>query len=216
MTALRRTRVLLVDDHPLLREGLGVLIGTTSDLEVVGEAGHIDEARAIATRVDVDVALVDVLMPPGCGIAVTRALLELQPACRVLGFSVVEEPAVVAAMLRAGAVGFALKTEPPNQILEAMRSAVSGARYLPRSVSTDAVELALVGAAPDVDPHLTKREREIFDLIIRGYTNAEISARLFIARRTVETHRHRIVKKFGARSVTDMQRWAAQQEHLSS
>jgi DNA-binding NarL/FixJ family response regulator len=140
---------------------------------------------------------------------VTRELHLRQPRCRVLGLSVIEEPSVIAKMLRAGACGFAFKTEPPPQILDAVRATARGARYFPPGVSPEVIDAELEAGSRGVDADLTKREREIFDLIIRGYSNAEIGSRLFIARRTVETHRHRIAKKLNARSLVEMQRLAA-------
>ena len=204
-----RTRLLLVDDHPLFRQGLAALIGTTSDLEVVGEAGSLDETRSQASHLAIDVALIDVLIPPSGGIGITEQLHQLQPGCRVLGLSVVEEPCIIAEMLRAGATGYALKLEPPDQILEAVRQAAQGIRYLPSRIPREAIELELAMESNHSDPHLTRREQEIFELVIRGYTNTEIGSRLFIARRTVETHRHRISKKLNAHSVLEMQRLAA-------
>jgi DNA-binding NarL/FixJ family response regulator len=202
------TRLLLVDDHPLFRQGLGALISTAPDLEIIGEAGNSDDVRALANQREIDVAVVDLVIPTISGIGVTRELHDLLPSCRVLGLSVVAEPSVIAEMLRAGAVGFALKTEPPMQILQAIRDAAAGTRYLPQRLSREAIERELAGAGR-YRACLTKRECEIFELMIRGYTNTEIGTRLFIARRTVETHRYRITKKLNARSIVELQRVAA-------
>jgi DNA-binding NarL/FixJ family response regulator len=203
-----RTKLLLVDDHPLFRQGLAALIGTAPDLEVVGEAGELEDVRKVAAASEIDVALVDVWISSIGGIGITRELVGLQPKCRVLGLSVVEEPCIIAEMLRAGAVGYALKIEPPEQILEAVRQTAAGNRYLSQRVSQEAIERELATASGRWDERLTKREREIFELVIQGYTNSEIGARLFIARRTVETHRYRITRKLNARTVTEMQRAA--------
>jgi DNA-binding NarL/FixJ family response regulator len=204
-------RVLLVDDHPLLREGVAALLRTVPDIEVVGEAGSLDEVQAQVARLQIDVALVDVLLSPVGGIEITRWLRESCRCCRVLGLSVVEEPCIIAEMLRAGAVGFALKTLSPDQIIEAVRATASGTRFLPPAISADAIdgELQITPGASALDTHLTRREREIFELLIQGYNNTEIGTRLFIARRTVETHRHRITKKLNAHSVPELQRLAA-------
>jgi DNA-binding NarL/FixJ family response regulator len=205
------TRVLLVDDHPLFRQGVAALVGTVPELELVGEAGSFEDVHNILSRTQVDVALVDVYLSPVGGIEITRWLRESYRFCRVLGLSVVEEPCIIAEMLRAGAVGFALKTERPDRIIEAVRSTASGIRYLPPTLSIEALELELqlVAGSSALDTHLTRREREIFDLLIQGYNNTEIGSRLFIARRTVETHRHRITKKLNAHSVPELQRLAA-------
>lgn len=204
----QRTRVMLVDDHPLFRQGLSASIGTAPDLEVVGEAGSLDEVRDLANRVEPDVALVDVWIASVGGIAITRELQKLRPACKVLGLSVVEEPAIIAEMLRAGAIGFALKIEAPAQIVDAIHQTANGVRYLPERVSREQIENELAAGAHEDESCLTRREREIFELVIRGYTNTEIGCRLFIARRTVETHRYRITKKLKAHSIAEMQRVA--------
>jgi two-component system response regulator DevR len=203
------TRVLLIDDHPLFREGLAGAIQAEPDFEVVGQAGTLDELRGLAPQIEPDVAIVDLLMPSVSGIGVTRELCELLPRCRVMGLSAVVDAAAIAEMLRAGASGFALKTQPAPDILDAVRRTVAGESYLPPSVSREAIDAELAGGAPPSLAQLTKREREIFELMIRGYTNPEIASQLFISLRTVETHRHRIVKKVCARSIVEMQRLAA-------
>jgi two-component system nitrate/nitrite response regulator NarL len=202
-------RIALVDDHPLFRQGLAVALGREPGFEVVGEAGDAAGALELARHVQLDVAVVDVLLPAMSGISLTSEIFELQPRCRVLGLSVIDEPGLIADMLRARACGFALKTQPIAEIVDAIRHVLGGLRYLPPGVSRDAVEAEL-GRKP-VDPlqRLTKREREVFELLIRGHANDEIAARLFISRRTVETHRQRIIKKLSAHSIPQMQRIAA-------
>ena len=203
------TRVLLIDDHPLFREGLAGAIQAELEFDVVGQAGSMDELRSVAPHIEPDVAVVDLLMPSVSGIGVTRELCELLPRCRVLGLSAVVDAAAIAEMLRAGASGFACKNQPAPEILDAVRRTAAGDSYIPPGVSREAVDAELAGGAPPSLAQLTKREREIFELMIRGYTNPEIASRLFISLRTVETHRHRIVKKVCARSIVEMQRLAA-------
>jgi DNA-binding NarL/FixJ family response regulator len=202
-------RVLLVDDHPLFRSGLAVALRGVRELEVVGEAGSASEMRALARRIEVDVAVVDLLMPTVSGISITQELVELRPSCRILGLSVVDEPGLIADMLRAGAAGYALKTQSVEAIVDAIRQIAGGVRYLPPGVSRNMIDGEL--ASPTATPlgRLTRREREIFELIIRGYSNSEIASQLFIAPRTVETHRLRITKKLSARSIVELQRIAA-------
>jgi DNA-binding NarL/FixJ family response regulator len=112
-------------------------------------------------------------------------------------------------MLRAGAAGYALKTQVATEIIEAIRHALAGIRYLPPQVSQDAVDSELARAQDGPLNRMTRREREVFELVIRGFSNDEIASRLYIARRTVETHRQRIIKKLSAHSVAEMQRLAA-------
>jgi DNA-binding NarL/FixJ family response regulator len=209
MAGGRTAKVLIVDDHALFRTGLSVTLTREIDLEVIGEAGSASEALELARRVEIDVAVVDVLMPLISGITLSIELHDIQPRCRVLGLSVIDDPGVIADMLRARASGFALKTQPIDEVIDAIRQVLHDIRYLPPGVSHDAVdtELGSVGCQPLAC--LTHREREIFELLIRGHSNNEIAAQLFIARRTVETHRQRIVKKLSAHSIVQMQRIAA-------
>jgi len=204
-----KARVAVVDDHPLFRQGLVVTLRGEADLEVVGEAGSAAEAVELANRVALDVIVVDLLMPTVSGISLTSQLFEIQPQCRVLGLSVIDEPGLIADMLRAHACGFALKTQPPTEIIDAIRQVLGGLRYLPPAVSRDAVDAELAGTRLHPFQRLTPREREVFELLIRGLSNDEIAIKLDIVRRTVETHRQRIMNKLSAHSVAQMQRIAA-------
>ena len=204
-----KVRVALVDDHPLFREGLAVALTRGADLDLVGEAGNAEEARELARATPIDVAIVDILMPSVSGISLTAELYEIQPNCKVLGLSAIDEPGLIADMLRARACGYALKTQPVPEIIEAIVMTAKGARYLPPSVPASRIDQELAGTPARPFERLTRREREVFELIIRGHSNDEIAVRLFIARRTVETHRQRIMNKLSAHSLAEMQRIAA-------
>lgn len=179
------------------------------DIDVIGEAADGAEAIALARRETIDLAIVDVLMPTVSGVGLAVELHECQPTCRVLGLSVIDEPGLIADMLRAHASGFALKTQPVSEIIDAVRQVLGGIRYLAPTIASDAVDAALSGGRNQPLERLTKREREIFELLIRGNSNDEIATRLYIARRTVETHRQRIMHKLSAHSILQMQRIAA-------
>jgi len=204
-----RIQVCLIDDHPLFRRGLATVLGREANIEIAGEASHAEEALELARTTKVDVAVVDILMPGLSGISLTSELLELQPECRVLALSVIDEPGIIADTVRAGACGYAIKTQPVEDILDAIRQLVGGLRYLPPVVSADRIEAELATTPQRPFSRLTKREREVFELLIRGYSNDEIATRLFIARRTVETHRHRVMHKLSTHSLAQMQRLAA-------
>jgi two-component system, NarL family, response regulator NreC len=201
--------VIVADDHPLFRQGLVVALGTQARFEVVGEASNGEEAMQLVRERDVDVAIIDVLMPKQSGISLATDLHQLRPSCRVLGLSVIDEPGLIADMLRAQASGFALKTQPFEELLEALDHVMAGIRYLPPTVSAAAVDEMLVETPNDPFQRLTRREREVFELMIRGNSNDEIATQLFIARRTVETHRQRVMNKLSAHSVAQLQRLAA-------
>ena len=122
---------------------------------------------------------------------------------------------MIATMLRAGATGYALKSQPPNEIKEAVRAVLQGIRYLPPRIPEHAILPLVENNSGHPFERLTRREREIFELLIRGRSNDEIGSRLFIARRTVETHRQRIMKKLAAHSIIDMIRAAARHGALA-
>ena len=201
--------IAVVDDHPLLREGLAAALGREPDLEVVAEAGDANQALAFAQKMQFDVAVVDVLMPGISGITLTSELYEIQPSCRVLGLSVIDEPGIIADMLRAHAWGYALKTQPIEEIVSAISQILAGLRYLPPTIPRELVEVELAASPSRPLEQLTRREREVFEMMIRGHSNDEIASRLFIARRTVETHRQRIMHKLSSRSIAELQRLAA-------
>lgn len=213
---MTKARVVVVDDHPLFRQGLLVALRREQDFEVVGEAGNAAEALDIARETVLDLAVVDVLMPTTSGISLASELFELQPGCRVLGLSVIDDPGLVADMLRAHAWGYASKTQPVPEVIEALRQVLGGIRYLAPCVSRDAVDAELAATPTQPLQRMTRREREVFELLIRGHSNDEIATKLFITRRTVETHRQRVMKKLSARSILEMQRIAARHGGMPS
>ena len=204
-----------MDDHPLFRRGLGATLQGEVDLEVVGEVGGAKEACVLARTMALDLAIVDVMMPETSGLTLCTELLEIQPTCKVLVLSVIDEPGLIADILRAGASGYALKTQAVTEILTAIRQVLGGVRYMPPSVPRDAIEAALEDTSAHPLVQLTRREREVFELLIRGRSNDEIATRLFISVRTAETHRQRISKKLSAHSIVQMQRIAARHGGLS-
>src|SRR4051794_7243321 len=207
---------MVVDDHPLFRQGLVVALKGEPEFEVVGEAGSGAEALALVAQHAIDVAVLDVLMPGTSGITLASEIYERQPTCRVVGLSVIDEPGLIADMLRAYAAGYVLKTQSVADIVEAIKTVLGGLRYLPPTVSRDAVQRELDGVTERPLGRLTKREREIFELLIRGHSNDEIATKLFIARRTVETHRQRIMNKLSTHSIVQMQRLAARHGGLEA
>lgn len=207
-------RIALVDDHPMFRAGLIAALRNELDLQIVGEAATAEQAIVLVRTCHVDVAIVDVLMPGVSGITLAHDLHDAAPGCCVLGLSSIDEPGLIADMLRAGARGYALKTQPREELVDAIRQVAGGIRYLPPTVSRELIERALSTPAQEPLGRLTRREREIFELLIRGYSNGDIATRLFISLRTVETHRQRITRKLSARAVTELQRLAARQGGL--
>jgi DNA-binding NarL/FixJ family response regulator len=200
-------RALIVDDHPLFRSAIGELLAREPGFQVVAEVGTVSEAIACLDREPFDVAVVDVVLPDGRGSAVVRHAVAVQPGCKVFALSGIDEPTRMAEMMRAGASGFALKSQPSRQIVDALREVAGGRRSVPGIVRE---EIDTLLSTPDAWAleRLTPRERQVFDLIIGGYNNNGIATKLAISIRTVETHRLRIMTKLAAHSVGDLFRLA--------
>lgn len=202
--------VLVVDDHPIFRQGLVAALSASERLAIVGDVSSSVEALDVVRANRIDLAVVDIVMPGTSGITLAADLLELRPSCAVLGLSVIDDPGVIADFLRTSHGGFALKTQPIPEILDAIDQVMAGVRYLPPTISPQSVECELRR-----DPHaqplqaLTRREREVFELLIRGWSNDEIANQLFIAKRTVETHRYRVMSKLSTHSIVQLQRYSA-------
>ena len=200
--------VVFVDDHPVFREGLHAVLSADPSLRVVGQAATLDEAIEMMGQMAIDLAIVDILLAQGDGIQVTRKLRERCADAKVLGLSVLTEPTRVAELLRAGASGFALKTQPVPELLEAVHATLQGDRYVTPSLRGELAPL-LDGQQKLPLERLTARERQVFRLLVSGHSNTTAATELGIAARTVETHRQRILKKLGAHSIAELVRLAA-------
>ena len=205
-----RHRIALVDDHPLYREGLRAVLVSQPAMEVVGEASVARDAVALASRATPDLVVIDVKLPDQSGASLTRELRHLQPRCKILALSMVEAPYSVMEMLRAGAAGYALKSQPTEEIVEAIRIVLRGGRYLAPRLPSGQIDDLASGAATGPFDRLSPREREVFDLLIRGRSSERVAAALSIAPRTAETHRQNIMTKLGVHSIVELLRLAAQ------
>ena len=202
MPEASKIRVLVADDHPGFRHGLVALLASDPGVEVVGEAEDGREAVAMAVGLSPDVVLMDLQMPGLNGIEATRAVLAEVPRVGVLVLTMFEDDDPVVSAMRAGARGYVLKSAAPSEVLGILRSVAGGeARFGPQIASRLTGFLREPEADPSrAFPELTAREREILDLIARGYDNAGISARLFLSPNTVRNHISRVFAKLGISS----------------
>ena len=206
-------KVALIDDHRLFRDGLRALVGQTPDLSIVAEASNAAEAFKAVRLARPDVVVMDVALPGADGIQIARKLLKDEQPPRVLMLSMFLDEERVALALEAGALGYACKEQPADEVLAAIRTVGEGRSYLAPSVSRTLLDeylrLRRGGATNSPLSVLTAREREIFDLTVHGMSIEGISVHLHISRRTVETHRSRILHKLHAHSAADLVRLAA-------
>jgi DNA-binding NarL/FixJ family response regulator len=214
-------RVALVDDHRLFREGLRALLAAQPDLQVVGEAAEPMQACALVDAEDPDLVVVDVLLGSDSGVALARELLRRSPRRRVLMLSMLLDEEHAAEALEVGALGYAGKAQSLEEVLDAIRTVAGGRVYVPSVLSRFVVQdyLRLRRGEGRMDSpldRLTRREREVFDLIVAGGTTSSIAERLLISHRTVETHRSRILHKLKARSAADLVRLAARLKLLAA
>jgi len=192
-------RLVLADDHGVLRAGLRALLSAQSDLDVVGEAESADELERLVGTVHPDVAVVDVRMPGG-GLSAVRQIKQDSPGVRILVLSQYDDPAYLREALAAGASGYALKRSSGHELVEAIRSVGRGEAYLHPSLTRVLVEASWgpLGRAvqPAAEP-LSEREVQVLRLLARGYTADEIAEKLFLGVRTVKTYKTRTMDKLG-------------------
>jgi DNA-binding NarL/FixJ family response regulator len=206
-----KTRILLADDHAVVRRGLRLVLDAEPDLEVVAEAGDGSEAVQRALSEDVDLAVLDVTMPRLTGLQAAAELSKRRPELKVLMLSMHDNEQYLFQALRAGAAGYVLKTAADRDLVEACRSAMRGEPFVyPKGVAAlirEYLEAAHEGSFEDEDP-LTPREVEIVKLIAESYTTRQIAETLVISEKTVERHRSNVLEKLGFRDRVALTRYA--------
>ena len=199
-------RIVLADDHPVVRRGLRMLLDAEEGLEVVAEAGDVDTAVRKVRGYKPDVLVLDLSMPGGSGLDAIPRVLEASPRTAIVVLTMQDEPEVARAALRAGALGFVLKEAADTELVQAVHAAAAGRSYLnPRIGSLIAVQADVAAPPPG---GLTDREVEVLKLIALGHTNAEIAAKLYLSVRTIETHRTHIQRKLGTTTRAELVAYA--------
>lgn len=207
-----KTKVLLVDDHVVVRQGLKALFADEPDIDVIGEANNGREALDRLETLQPDVVLMDISMPGLNGIEATRQIQQRHPAIKVVVLSMHANEEYVFQVLQAGAAGYVLKQSDSLEVLTAIRAAMLGGSFLSppisRTVIDDYLRRTEARHHPDESARLTSREREVLQLLAEGRSNRDIAAELNISVKTVETHRANMMNKLDVASKTELVRYA--------
>ncbi len=207
-------KVLLVDDHKMMRDGLRAILEKHEGVHVVGEASDGHEAVALARKLRPRLVVMDVTMPGLNGIDATRQIAAELPGVKVIGLSMNSDRRYVLAMLAAGASGYLLKNAASEELTRAIEAVAAGGKYVSPLVA-DAVIASAVGDAPPPSAagikELSGREREVLQLLAEGATSKQIATKLGVALSTVETHRKQIMAKLSLRSVAELTKYAIRQ-----
>lgn len=208
-------RVLIADDHTLVRQGLVKLLLEGGECEIVAEAADGKEAVDKALATSPDVAVLDVSMPRLNGIEAVRRIREALPRTRILALTVHDEEEYVVHMIRAGASGYLVKDSAAAELMDAVRALASGQGYFgPQAAQILADQYRHPSAAGDPYGSLTPREREVFHLVIEGLTTKEIAKELGVSVKTADNHRSRVMDKLNAKNVVELVRFAAKRQLL--
>jgi DNA-binding NarL/FixJ family response regulator len=203
----KKIRILLADDHAVVRQGFRMILGAQADMEIIGEAGNGREAVSMSEQLHPDVVVMDVAMPELNGIEATRRIMEQAPHTRILALSMHKDSVYVREILRAGARGYLLKDSIDVDLLAAVRAVGKGEGYLSPAVS-DSVLSDYRKHVTDPLDLLSSREREVLQLIAEGKTNKDIATSLNLSVYTVDAHRGRIMEKLNLHSTSELVRFA--------
>lgn len=211
-------RIVLADDHPIVRDGLRRLINQQPDMRVVGEADDGDTACRTTRLLAPDVLVMDLSMPGLGGHDATARVRHESPEVKILVLTVYEGRQYLTQLLRAGASGYVLKRAAPGELIRAIRSVAAGGTYLDPSLASTVVEGYLdaeKAASRDGEDLLSDREREVLVSIARGFSNKEIAGNLGLSVKTIETYKARVAEKLGLRSRVEVVRYAARRGWLT-
>ena len=217
MSADTRTRILVVDDHPIVRLGIRQMIAAEPDLEICAEAESADAARQLVVKAHPDLAIVDLSLAEGAGLELIRSLRGSAPSLPVLVLSMHDEVLFAERALRAGARGYIMKREAITGLVVAIRQVLAGRIYVSEGMAQAVLERLGNEPAASDNPvgNLTNRELEVFSMIGRGLNTGEIAGQLGVSIKTIETYRSNIKTKLNLKDATDLIRFAATwTEHL--
>ena len=214
-----KIRVLVADDHAIIREGLSVMLGNQPDMDVIGVAADGREAIRLVEKDEPDVAVIDISMPELNGIEAIQQLLPRHPHLKVIVLSIHATKPYVYRSLKAGAKGYLIKETAGLEVVQAVRAVVRGERYLSQRIADLLTDVSLSNLEPSMESspleQLSPREREILQLVAEGKTSQEIAERLSISPKTVDTYRSRLMHKIGVEDMAGLIKFAIQHGVIS-
>lgn len=205
-------RILIVDDHPLVRKGMTALISQEADLAICGECGEMEEALQLAEQLRPDLVIVDITLKSGHGLELIKQLAAAQPEIRMLACSMHDESLFAERCLRAGASGYLNKEAASSQVIDAIRAVREGKTFVSAQLAERLVSRLVGGGSAHDSPidSLTDRELEVFGLIGRGQTTRQIAERLHLSTKTIESYRENIKAKLSLKNAAELNRHAVQ------
>jgi DNA-binding NarL/FixJ family response regulator len=198
------TKILLVDDHRLIREGIEAYLENDNRYEVVGDAAHGIEAMEILEKIDVDLILTDISMPHMDGIELAKNVNKKYPEIKVVALTMFNDNLNIKKILNSGATGYVLKNCSADELKKAINMVMEGQNYYSPEVTETIMNALNKRRSSELDVPLTEREKEVLKLIVKEYTNQEIADELFISLRTVDAHKRNLLEKTGAKNIAGL------------
>jgi DNA-binding NarL/FixJ family response regulator len=220
---MEKVKVIIADDHDIVRFGISSVLRSAEDIDVIGEASDGAETISLYKKLKPDVAIVDITMPGQSGIETTEALLKEDPNAKILVLTMHMNEDYLNKSIKAGALGYLLKNCEKSELLDGVRAVAAGKKVFSSAISRLITESYVSNIkdghetkSPPKETHLTKREQEILGLIAEGMTSQEIADQLVISPRTVETHRANLLQKLDIKNTAGLVRYAIEHGHLKS
>ena len=211
-------KLLIADDHKMLRDGINAMIANSNEIEIVGEASNGIEVLKLLEVIEADVLLLDINMPHMDGVETCKRVNKLYPFVNILALTMYNEGAMISKIVKQGAKGYILKNTGKEKLVEAIKAVYNGQNFFSDQVK----DTLIMSMSPDKKsnsggfiPKLTKREKEIINLIVNEFTTSEIAEKLFISEKTVETHRKNLLQKLNVRNTAGLVRMAIEKNLLS-
>ena len=204
-------RVLLVDDHPIVREGIRALLSESEQMNIVGDAADGEESVRKVEELSPDIVVMDIGLPKMNGLEATRVILEEHPSTRIIVLTIYDNKEYALQALRSGARGYLIKNAPSEELIDAIETVHMGGLFFPEEVSQMVVQQLADQSETEERPELTRRESQVLALIAEGLSNRDIASRLSVSVRTVETHREHVMRKLDIHSVAGLTKYAINQ-----